>query len=362
MKVAIVVGGLPFGGIENLIFDISMACKNRDNIEVIIINISGTGEKINDFIENGIKVINLFNSKNGLKVYKISTIMKLRKLIKELNPDIIHTMQFSGDYFGRLASIRLKIPIITHIHNIKRERHLHRRIINKLLSYKTNLYISVSKSVKDLVEKDHNIAGRKNIVLYNAINLGSFVCKDKRIDDNNINLIAVGRLVPQKNFHSLIKAFAELRKCYSNLFLIIVGEGKERNNLERLAKELNVEKYVDFVGYQKNVASYYENSHIFVLPSEYEGLPITHIEAIACGLPAVISENVPSKEIASKCSLICNTNPTSIKNNIEKLLNDKGLYKQLAEEAKILKETLEIKNYVENLISIYKETIKEYGK
>jgi hypothetical protein len=83
-------------------------------------------------------------------------------------------MNFSADYFSKLALLNSKTLIVTHIHNTKIEKHLHRRVLNRLLSFRTSFYVSVSKAVYDMVEKKHNMFKKKHIVLYNAIDLDNF--------------------------------------------------------------------------------------------------------------------------------------------------------------------------------------------
>ncbi|MGA1846129.1 glycosyltransferase [Deferribacter abyssi] len=358
MNVVIIVGGLPFGGIENLLFEIAKECQHRKNIDLTIINISGTGEKIQEFLDNDLKVINLYNDKRCLKVFKLSTMLKLRSLLKKLKPDIVHTMQFSGDYFGRLASIGLKHNIVTHIQSVRIEKKFHRRILNKILSFKTTCFISVSKSVYDVVEQYHNFFSKKHIVLYNAINLEKFQYRERKIaNENNINLLAVGRLVSLKNFHLLIKSVAKLSNKFKKISLTIVGDGKEKVNLMKLINELKIEDKVKITGYKKNVIPYYNDAHIFIMPSEYEGFGIAHIEAIATGLPSIISKNVPSKEIAESCSLICDTTVDSIYECIEKLLTDKNLYETLSKNTEKIRHLFDIKLYVDKLLEIYNELL-----
>jgi len=99
-------------------------------------------------------------------------------------------------------------------------------------------------------------------------------------------IVSAGRLVPQKNFPLLLQAVArvvQLEPCQ----LVILGEGSERNNLERLVGELQLQGVVHLPGNRPNVYRYFRRSDLFVLSSSYEGMPNAVIEAIACGLPVV---------------------------------------------------------------------------
>lgn len=105
-------------------------------------------------------------------------------------------------------------------------------------------------------------------------------------------ILGVGRLTRAKDFPTLIHAFARLRK-YRKARLMILGEGEERESLERLVAELGVESEVALPGYVRNPYGYMRAAAMFVLSSRWEGLPTVLIEALACGTPTV-STNCPS--------------------------------------------------------------------
>ena len=93
------------------------------------------------------------------------------------------------------------------------------------------------------------------------------------------------------------------------------------------------------------------------MPSEYEGFGIAHLEAMYAGLPAVISPNVPSKEIASDCSFVVPINPEDIANAVKKLLTDRSLYEEFSKKAKETAKEFSIENYVDKLISLYEKIL-----
>ena len=105
-------------------------------------------------------------------------------------------------------------------------------------------------------------------------------------------ILAAGRLLPQKDFPTLLRAFARLRR-QQEARLVILGEGKERAALERLARELGVADAVDLPGFAPNPFAYMARASLFVLSSAHEGLPGVLIQALACGCP-VVSTDCPS--------------------------------------------------------------------
>ncbi|WP_018175318.1 glycosyltransferase [Thioalkalivibrio sp. ALJ9] len=102
-------------------------------------------------------------------------------------------------------------------------------------------------------------------------------------------IVAAGRLRPQKDFATLIRAFARLR-AKSAMRLIILGEGGDRRKLERLAHELGVEQDVDLAGFRENPLPFMYRADVFVLSSRFEGAPNVLVEAMALGTPVVATD------------------------------------------------------------------------
>lgn len=368
IRVAYIVGGLPFGGVENWLLDLNLKLKQQEKIVPVVINISGTGLLMPQYELNGIKVFCIGNSQNAISSHRIDTVFRLRRLLTEQKIDIIHTFHFSGDYFGRLASLGTGIPTICHVRNIKSERKRKRRIINKLLSWRTTHYLAVSKAVAQTIQHDHNWAKRPVEVLYNAVDPEKLdVCPcdlEKEYGLTGRVFIGVGRLVRQKNFDKLIRAFANIRKENSDCSLLILGDGSLQSELEALAKKLNVNEWVKIPGYvpNKEIPKHLKAAHALVMPSDYEGLPVTHLEALFCGLPAIISEHVPSMEIASESSLICTTDIDDIARKMLLSLNDNTLYEQKKAATKNESRPHTITNYIQKLTSIYSQILESDRK
>ena len=102
-------------------------------------------------------------------------------------------------------------------------------------------------------------------------------------------VIGVGRLTRQKRFDLLIRAFARVReRCEARL--MILGEGEERNRLQTLIRELGLEQHAVLVGFVKNPFAFLARARVFVLCSDWEGLPGALIQALACGTPVVATD------------------------------------------------------------------------
>jgi hypothetical protein len=120
IKIAYVVGGLPFGGVENWLFDVVLRMEKSKTYTCRIFNISGTGLKMPEFYASGLDVVNIGKKNSAASSHRIDTAFLLRKELKKYSPDIIHTIHNSGDCFGRISSVGLRISILTHILNTKK--------------------------------------------------------------------------------------------------------------------------------------------------------------------------------------------------------------------------------------------------
>jgi len=119
---------------------------------------------------------------------------------------------------------------------------------------------------------------------------------------NNNYIFAAGRLTEQKNFELMIDGFNVIQKEFSNIQLILAGEGELKNKLQHRVKKLNLEKKIIFTGYQKNVYSYMKKSICFLSTSLWEDPGFAIIESAFCGAPIISSdcENGPKEIIPNK--------------------------------------------------------------
>ena len=358
IKVAYIVGGLPFGGIERSLYNLCLEYGKNGLARPRVFNLSGTGQLAPEYVQAGIDLVNVAQGNiRAIVSYRLDTALKLRKMLREFKPDVIHTMHFSANHHGRLAALGLGIPVITHIRNIKREKKLERRLSDKLLSYATTQYIAVSRAVADVVREDHNLADRPVQVLYNAVTPEQmdFPPLDFKAEygiEGPVAL-AVGRYVPQKNLDLLIRAVSVLRQEGRDISLIMVGEGQERPRLEALIQKLGLSGHAVLAGFRSDVPAFYQSARIFAMPSDFEGLPNAHLEAMYFGLPAVVSAHVPSLEIAAEASLVCGLKVDDLAWKLAALLEDSSLYERLASKAKEVAAMHTMSGYAVALHGIY---------
>ncbi|WP_035068820.1 glycosyltransferase [Nitratidesulfovibrio termitidis] len=361
MKIAYLVGGLPFGGIEKWLFDLAQAYRANGLVTPRVFNLSGTGQMLPEYRAAGIDVHCVGSHIRTIASHRLDTSLRLRAMLREFSPDIIHTVHFSANHLGRIAALGLGIPVITHLRNTKHEKRLHRRLSDKLLSYSTTLYLAVSKAVADVVATDHNLAGRPVKVLYNAIDASRFNVPPLDLHTafglGGPVVVAVGRYVRQKNFDLLIRAIRMVRDAGVPATLALVGEGGERSRLEALRDELGLHDHVALTGFRPDVAAFYKAADVFAMPSQFEGFLIAQLEAMYCGLPCVVSRHVPMLELAGEASLVCETEPADIADKLLAILRDAPLRQRLSDAARRLSAPHTMDRYAVALHGIYADLI-----
>lgn len=202
---------------------------------------------------------------------------------------------------------------------------------------------------------------KKSRVIYNPIDLkenagiGLKTEKDKRI-------VTAGRLMPQKNQKMMIRAFASVYEKHPDYKLIIYGEGPSRQELEMLVKELGLEDAVLLPGNISDIHEHLKGAEIFVLSSDYEGMPNALIEAMCLGLASISTkvsgatdliqdhENGILTELDSK---------EELENAMLELIENKELMQKLAANAAKLNDELEVSKIMQQWTKFIQELTQE---
>ena len=142
-------------------------------------------------------------------------------------------------------------------------------------------------------------------------------------------LLSVGELSRRKNHRDVITALSKLSR--RDVYYVICGQGVCRKQLMRMAVRLGVAERVRMSGFQKNITPYYQNADIFVFPSLQEGMPVALMEAMACGLPCVVSDIRGNRELMNRMGTVSGgfkyslRQPSQLRDALETLLNNEQL-------------------------------------
>ncbi len=223
----------------------------------------------------------------------LSMVRKIKKILKETNADVVHTHRYCAQYAVPAAILAGVKHRVHTIHNIaqKENGRLARKLNRFFFKHCHVIPVALSELIRESIVKEYRIEKEKIHVVFNGIDLSRCIPKDDYTIKDVFKILHIGRFSTQKNHIGLLKAFQLFHDKYSDSELWLIGDGEKKNEIEQYVQDNNLENNVRFLGLQENVYEYLHNADVFVLPSNYEGIPMTLIEAMGTGLP-IVATNV----------------------------------------------------------------------
>lgn len=324
--------------LENLEVDlITSAVDNQYSVEKISENITVHRVPI------GEKQGNLhFQSQKDLIVYALKALRLARKLTKLHHYDLSHS--FFVVPCGAISwwlRVTKKIPYIISLRGSDVPGYSDRfKLIYffltpliKVIWRKSASVVANSMGLKELAQKtDKN---QKIAVIANGIDVANFRPEHSLQKDKPFIITLGGtRITERKGINYLVEALSKLHLKYPNIFLKLVGEGNEKENLEKLIKDLKLENFVEFVGIvsREKIAFYYQEASLFVLPSLNEGMSNAMLEALASGLPILATKTGGTTELVTDGEngfIIKMKDADDLAQKIELLINDNDLRQKM---------------------------------
>lgn len=237
------------------------------------------------------------------------------QVAKELELEIIHThTEFGAGFLGKMVANRLRIPVV-HTYHTMYEDYLHyiangkvvrpthvKHFIKMFVNHSTGVVCPSKRVVDTLKRYEVDIPMR---IIPTGIDVKHFVRSDITKEDteklrttlgiqpDELMILSLSRISYEKNIHVIVQQFPEVLMSYPNARLVIVGKGPYREDLEAMARELEIEDYVQFTGEvpHEEVAYYYHAADYFVSASTSETQGLTYAEAIASGTQCVVEGN-----------------------------------------------------------------------
>ena len=281
-----------------------------------------------NFIKEGIKVIRMnVKHKHDPRHY-----FQLCKIIKNENINLLHAHIWNpaSCRYAFSAASSCKIPIITTEHDPFKLSFL-KNLFKKSNLKKVKTIITVSKNNQKILQKLYPEHKKKIKVIHNGIDtvwwqsqLLRFTDEDRKkikeqlflARENTLIIISIAELHERKGLRYLIEAIPKIVKKFPNIKLVIVGEGPDRQNLEKLIEKLDIENHTILIGRQKEIPKLLKSSDIFVLPSRREAFGFVLLEAMITGLPVIGSK------VGGIPEIINNKNGLMVESeNSEKLTN-----------------------------------------
>lgn len=218
----------------------------------------------------------------------------VRRYLRETKPAIVHTFLLTASLYGRLAAVLEHVPIVigteVNIYERKRRHHI---LAERMLMARTSRVVVSANSVRDFYLSQIHADPAKIDVVYNAVDWKSIQPTRSRdemraslgIDANAKVAGVIARLTEQKGHRYLFRAMAT--PALDDLQLIAVGDGDLRDVLKEDARALGVASRVHFLGARRDLGDLLAAMDVFVMPSLWEGLPLSMILAMGAGRPVV---------------------------------------------------------------------------
>ncbi|WP_300351651.1 glycosyltransferase family 4 protein [Clostridium sp.] len=333
--------GREYGGTEKVVENLidSFSDNYENNITIVALENTRFFEVLNlKYKENNNIVIKglLYDSKQIFK-----NICLLRIILKNNDFDIVHLHSIFSNLIFQLANIGLKNKNIVTVHSrsdFDRKKGIKNILMNKIeikLLKRNNKVIAVSESIREyLYNKISNV-----YVIHNGI-------KGIKYESNNIHInefdrdkflvIFIGRLTEVKGIYNLVKIIKKIKYINKKIEFLILGEGELREYLECEILKNKLDN-VKLLGFKENVGEYLFSSDLLIMPSNMEGIPITILEAISCGIPCVASNVGGIPEIINDTNgvLYENYDIDDAVSKLDFLENNKGKMENLKRNCKI---------------------------
>lgn len=304
MKIFYVITGLGQGGAERVVCDLADAMFKKGH-EVKIAYL--TGDIITQPANKEIELLSIGLS-NVITLPK--AYLSLSKIVRNFKPDIVHAHMVHANILTRL--VRLVTPmtkLICTAHNSNEGgavRMMSYRLTNRLANLTTN----VSNTAVAAFEATHAIPKNSMLTVYNGVDFTNFdhrpdakeiIVKELSLDSDTKIILAVGRFSAQKNYFNLLNAINLIKEQLNISFvLLIAGDGELRSEIEKEITNLGISNNVLLLGRRDDIPLLMSACDVFVLSSNYEGLPTVLIEAMGCQAQVVSTDVSGVHEIVGK--------------------------------------------------------------
>ena len=321
IKVFHIIQSLGNGGCENMLLRVLPLMKKHEHI---IVTLKERGELANKYEDIGIRVVNLEGN-----------LWRLFLLVKKEKPGLIVTYLFHADVAGRVfLPFFYKGKIIPFLRtNYNYSKYWIARFFEKLSSPFVVNYFVNSKSVKNFYIKNLGITNKNYFVIPNGLDVSVFdrakrhrlkTRSELKIDNNDVAVCCVANLHPNKGHTYLLSAFEEVYYQHKNVWLLLIGDGEERDALTSQVKSYKSKGRILFLGKRNNIPELLGTSDIFVLPTFFEGMSNALMEAMAASLPIIttkINENI--ELVGSGAILVETKSVAGIREGINSLIESK---------------------------------------
>ncbi len=299
MRPALVLNDFGAGGAERLVKDLAVELDRRDDVDPVVVASKGRGDLRSAFEAGGFDLATLDVDVTAGSVAE--GVARLVDRLRALDADLVHSHLAFSDLVSRLACTALGLAHVSTYHNVQEKRSVPKRAVEHATRRLSDRIVCVSEGVRRSYGDDP-----RTRVIHNAIDVEGFARRVTEADRSRVPervrsaetvFLNVARCVPVKRQRDLLRAVERFDS--EDVHLVVVGDGPLRGDLETHVSERDLADRVTVAGFVESIEPYYAVADAFVSSSGKEGLPTTHIEAMAARLP-VVSTDIPGvREIVS---------------------------------------------------------------
>jgi len=365
-RVIHIISSLSHGGAEKLAMELAkLQVAAGLNVSICYLNSAQTlgndvsieQEFLRDLNKLGITTIALDEPKRAS--YWRTRTRNLKRATAEFNAEIIHTHLGRGLMLLLLANIR--VPTIMTIHS------MYVGFPNILFKFFRSLnvtYVAVSTPIAD---KFKGLVRNQISIIFNGINAEKFRVRELSHSQlqNHFQFVAVGRVLPPKNYPLLLEALSMLAKNSISMVhpwkMKIAGDGALLEEMRARVKDLNLTDFVEFLGGCDDVPSLLHNSDAFVMSSDYEGMPMAMLEAMSVGLPVVSTNFIGISDVVSnhESALISDVGSAEhLAANMARILSSPDLCQSLASSAQDNAKKFTIQATHQQYLEVYEQRLR----
>lgn len=286
------IWSLEMGGAEHVVLNLVRGV-DRARFNPMVCCLNWKGRMAAGLEQEGIPVFSL----DKRPKFDPWMLVKMVRLFRRERVHLLNSHLWSAHFWGRLAAILAGVPaIVITEHNLDTWRNRAHFMADQILSKWTDKVIFVSEEVKNFYGKHLTLPAEKLQVVHNGIKIAktttsqSEIRKKMGVPEGSCIIGTVGRLDKRKGLRFLLDVVASLVQKNANIFCLIVGEGKEKDDLVQYRDSLGLQDKVKFLGYWPELAEVLSCMDIFTLSSIMEGLPLAILEAMSAGKPVVATD------------------------------------------------------------------------
>lgn len=304
MKILHVINNLNCGGAETLLLNIVAGLKEYDaSLEISVVILEENLQLLEAYQQAGIEIIHA----NCLHLSIPCQIITLTKIFRARKPDIVHSHLLLTDRVALMAAWLVKVPKrFCTIHSMESKCGKKSSLIRTIISFFATQLITVSESVRYSCTEKRLYPPQKMLTIYNSPGFKpTKTVPQKEFYNFPLRLINVARLTEAKGQCYILKALKKVHQKGIHCTLIIWGDGEEIDSLRDMILTLGLQDTVTLAGTTKNIEDELVKHDLFISASLWEGMPMAPIESIKVGLPVLLSDIPPHREILSYAPEVC---------------------------------------------------------